>query len=347
MQTPASFLGSCRKKLEPFNKYEPYNSTYEQIWKNLIKNEIDSFFYIGGNDSMDTVLNLSKFLNFVAPNQFNVIGIPKTIDNDLQVTDHCPGFASAAKFVATTFLELERDCKVYKKPAVTIVEVMGRDAGWLTAASGLSRLNGGTGPNLIYCCERKFSLNEFLNDVETELSCNSNEGILISVSEGVTIDNETIDRTNQMNYFDEFGHKQKSGVAQYLQKIVANQIKCKTRSLELSLLQRSASHLASQVDLNEAFNIGRFAVEKGYVEKLTGKMTTIERIQNQPYLIKFGTVDVELVANKVKKIPSDMLPEKPDINNELISYLEPLIQGQPNIVYENGLPVHLNLNSLI
>lgn len=343
MQTPSCFLGSCRKKLLPFDGTEKTQSTYleiAQIFKTL---NIEGFLYIGGNDSMDTVSKLSTYFKTIN-NKVKIIGVPKTIDNDLFATDHCPGFGSAAKFVATAFLELERDCTVYgNKPTVTIVEVMGRDAGWLTAASALARLNGATGPNLIYCSEQNFSVEEFLTSIEHELKFSSNKAVLVAVSEGLKIESKAAEAKTDQGWFDEFCHARNAGVAKLLEKAVCAKIGCKVRSIELSLLQRCGAHLASATDLNEAKKIGEQATNL-VKEGLTGVMATINRKSDEPYSVDFGFVDVEQVANRVKKMPADMFNGPADVSKKAMAYLKPLIQGDPDIELENGLPKHLHLN---
>ncbi len=349
MQTPSCFLGSCRKRIPPYDELKNSgNDSYEKIFNVFKKLDISSFFYIGGNDSMETVLNLSSFFKMLGRTDISVIGVPKTIDNDLEGTDHCPGFGSAAKFVATTFLELERDCSVYDLPAVTIVEVMGRDAGWLTASSALSRLGGMKGPNLIYCCEREFSFDGFLCDVENELKNSKNGNVLIAVSEGIKFEKLSShqDISDLQNaYCDEFGHRKNAGIARCLEVAVSKSLGCKVRSVELSLLQRSAAHLASAVDLFEAFAVGQKAVKLAQEGK-GGVMVAIKRLQNEPYSVDYCEVSVENVAGRVKKMPASMIASgsKADVSKELITYLKPLIAGKPDIKTKDGLPIYIGLN---
>ena len=350
MQTPACFLGSCRKRLPGVvtdeNELSELKFDEVLVYKNLAmlfeRLNISAFFYIGGNDSMETVWKLSSFFsNYDGFSGVKFLGVPKTIDNDLAKTDHCPGFGSAAKFVATTFLELDRDLSVYLKPSVTIVEVMGRDAGWLTAASALSRLNGAKGPDLIYCCESKFSLNNFLTAVEQGLVKNKNGRVFVAVSEGLHLKNRL--SQNNLNFKDDFEHICNLGVARNLELSVFKHLGCKVRSFELSLLQRSSAHLVSKVDVLEAKEVGKAAVNFAYAGK-TGVMVTIKRISTKPYLVEFSCVDVSEVAGKVKKMPVSFLLGDSDVSNEAIEWLTPLIQGQLSTVFENGLPKHLILN---
>lgn len=341
LQTPACFLGSCRKKIPPFDETGEAALVYFKIAQIFKALSIDGFIYIGGNDSMDTVAKLSAY--FKKTNEkIKIVGVPKTIDNDLFETDHCPGFGSAAKFVATTFLELERDCSVYMQPAVTIVEVMGRDSGWLTAASALARLNGATGPRLIYCSEQEFSVEKFLADVEHELTQSSCGSVLVAVSEGLKIENSVVGALSEKSWFDEFCHSRNAGVAKILEQAVSEKIGCKVRSIELSLLQRCCAHLASATDLNEARQIGKKAVEL-IANGLTGVMATIKRLSDEPYFVEFGHVDVEKVANKVKKMPAEMLTGRADVSSKAIKYLRPLVRGTSKIEMKNDLPIHLHL----
>ena len=339
LQTPSSFLGSCRKKIPGFDGTDEANLVYSTILKILKELDVGSFFYIGGNDSMDTVAKLSAYFK-MADENIKVIGVPKTIDNDLYGTDHCPGFGSAAKFVATSFLEIERDCAAYCLPAVTIVEVMGRDAGWLTAASALARLNGATGPDLIYCCEQQFSLEKFLIDLKQNVASSLNGNVLVAVSEGLKVENYAAN--DQCVWFDEFCHKKKAGIAKILEKFVVEQIGCKVRSIELNLLQRCSAHLASVVDLNEAKQVGSFAVELAS-KGLNGVMVSIIRLGNYPYDVKFSYVEVEGVANKVKKMPPEMFKGDVDVSEQAIDYLKPLIQGELKLKTKNSIPIHLKL----
>ena len=342
IQTPASIMRSCRKKLKDYHESE---EEYEELIAILRKFEISYFIYIGGNDSMDTVDKISEYFKIKNINDIIVVGAPKTIDNDLCEIDHCPGFGSAAKFVATTFAELQQDCAAYPVKSVTIVEVMGRDAGWLTAASALSRLNGSPGPNLIYCCEKKFRIVDFLSDIEKEFKIGNNS-VLIAVSEGIKDEDESY--VNSMtapdcNKADDFGHKIVAGAAAELKKIVQKEFGCRVRAIELSLMQRCAAHVASLTDLKESVAIGEKAVELA-LNGESGMMAAMFRKKNEPYEIEFGFVEAKKVANKVKKMPKEMLDEnKNDVTSKAIEYLKPLIAGEPEIKFKNGIPVHVNL----
>lgn len=291
---------------------------------------------------MDTVWKLSEYFKENGVKDIKVMGAPKTIDNDLAETDHCPGFGSAAKYVATTFAELERDISVYNAPAVTIVEVMGRNAGWLTAASALSRLNGGRGPSLIYLCETAFDTEIFIKSVREKL--NENKAILIAISEGIMDKNGFyISEMVQSGGLDNFGHKYIAGAGRVLENLIREKIGCKVRSVELNLMQRSAGHIVSEVDLNEAKMTGRKAVQC-LLEGVTGEFISIVRKSSHPYSIEYISVPISNVANKEKKVPANFVtPDGTDITGEMLEYLKPLIQGEANIKYENGIPKHLVL----
>lgn len=338
-QTPAAALGSCRRKLK--NPAED-PADFEKILSVFRRYEIGCFIYIGGNDSMDTVDKLSAYVKEKGIQDLQIIGAPKTIDNDLMGTDHCPGFGSAAKYIATTFSELERDCHVYRMKAVTIVEVMGRNAGWLTAASALSRLNGGEGPSLIYLCEKPFDTEVFLKDVEEQLR--EKDSVLVAVSEGVhDAQGRYLSEQTQSGAKDNFGHSYIAGAAGILEQLVRDRIGCKVRSIELNLMQRSAAHIASAVDLQESEMLGRKACQCA-LEGKSGRMAAIRRIQNNPYRIEVMDVAVSEAANAEKKVPMEWITtEGNDVTEEMIAYLRPLIQGEPEIIYENGIPCHIRL----
>lgn len=338
-KTPAAALGSCRLKLNDIDKCE---NQYEQIIKVLRKYSIAYFIYIGGNDSMDTVEKLSRYCKLKNIDDINIIGAPKTIDNDLVETDHCPGFGSAAKYIATTFSELERDCSVYNTQSVTIVEVMGRNAGWLTASSALSRLNGGIGPNLIYLCEKDFDINKFTNDVKEKLT--DNNSVIVAISEGIKNSNgKYISDEVQSGVKDVFGHNYIAGAGRVLEEIVRNKIGCKVRTIELNLMQRCAGHIVSKTDLDESKVLGMKAFQCAN-EGNSGVMVGIKRISSNPYKIEFVTTDIKKVANLEKKVPLSWINSNGnDVKKEMIDYLKPLIQGEVSINYKNGIPEYMNL----
>jgi 6-phosphofructokinase len=333
-KTPAAALGSCRLKLKDFNED---NSEYEKILSIFRKYDIGYYISIGGNDSMDTVYKLSEYLKLKNINDIKIIGAPKTIDNDLVEIDHCPGFGSAAKYIATTFSELRKDCSVYDIPAVTIVEVMGRNAGWLTAASSLSRLNGEKGPDYIYLCEKPFVIESFLNDIREKLK--EGNSVIVAVSEGVKDERgKYISEDLQSNVLDSFGHKYISGVGRVLERIVGDAIGCKVRSIELSIMQRCSAHVMSGTDLKESILVGKKAFRCA-IEGDTGKMVCIKRVNSNPYKVEFTDVEVKKVANNEKKVPLCWINERGnDIKEEFIEYLKPLILEEVNINYENGIP---------
>ncbi|MBS6195602.1 MAG: 6-phosphofructokinase [Clostridiales bacterium] len=334
-QTPAAALGSCRFKLKD-------QEQFAEIIRIFRKYEIGYFIYTGGNDSMDTVDKLSAYCKEQGITDIRVIGAPKTIDNDLVGTDHCPGFGSAAKYIGTTFAELERDCHVYDTKAVTIVEVMGRNAGWLTAASALAGNNGGKGPNLIYLCEPAFSTERFLEDVKKELE--SNDSVLVAISEGIKDENGVyISEQVQSGAVDNFGHSYIAGSARVLEDMVRREIGCKVRSIELNLMQRCAAHIASATDIQESRMLGMTACQLA-LEGESGLMASVERVSDAPYQVRFTGVSVDQVSNREKKVPSDFInEEKNGVTEKMMAYLRPLIEGEPAVIYENGIPKHLCL----
>lgn len=329
-QTPAAALGSCRLKLND-------QAQLARIIEVLQKNSISYFIYIGGNDSMDTIAKLSLYCRVHNITGISIMGAPKTIDNDLCGTDHCPGFGSAAKYIATTFSELERDCHVYARKAVTIVEVMGRNAGWLTAASALSRLNGGKGPDLIYLCESPLNPESFIRDVQQKLS--EEDAVLIAVSEGVKLpDGKYVSEIVQPQATDNFGHSYIAGASSVLETLVRNKIGCKVRSIELNLMQRCASHLQSATDEDESRMVGMKAVQ-ATLNGESGKMASIIRTSDKPYRVTYGLVDIDVAANAEKKVPADWISESGnDVTQKMIDYLTPLIQGESRITWKNGIP---------
>ena len=332
--TPAAALGSCRRKMK---SHEDDAETYAKILEILKKYGIRYFFYIGGNDSMDTVLKLSRY---AASHDYElrVVGVPKTIDNDLMATDHTPGFGSAAKFVATTVKEIIRDINVYTMDAVTIVEIMGRDAGWLTASAALSSLSG-EGPDLVYLPERVFDTDRFVNDVKERLKEHS--AILVAVSEGIRFaDGEYVGAGTQSGAVDVFGHKYLAGTGKVLESIVKNSIGCKVRSVELSLTQRCASHISSLTDINESVMVGKGAV-KAATDGRTGVMMTIDRVGGDEYAATVGCADIAGIANAIKTVPAEYINETGNgITEAGIEYLKPLIMGELELEYEFGLPKH-------
>jgi len=337
--TPAMYLGSCRFKLPTCDHSE---TVYEELFNFFEAHDIRTFFYIGGNDSMDTVLKLSDYAK-ANGKAINVIGIPKTIDNDLPLTDHTPGFGSAAKYVATSLLEIAHDTYIYNVPSVTIVEIMGRNAGWLTASSILARTNYSPAPDLIYLPEVSFSIERFIEDVKTIKAQRKN--VIIAVSEGIK-DEEGRYISASSNAVDAFGHKQLCGVGKTLENILKAELGCKVRSIELSVLQRSGGHIASKTDLDEAVLIGKAAATLG-AQGETAKMICYKRVSDAPYQIEIFAYDIAAIANQEKTIPLNWINERGnDLTDEAITYLYPLIQGEAVLSYANGIPSYCDISHL-
>lgn len=331
--TPAAALGSCRKKLP---KPGENDAVYEKLLAIFKKYDIRYFFYIGGNDSMDTVAKLSAYTK---ENDYEmcIMGVPKTIDNDLVVTDHTPGFGSAAKYIAVTMQEIIRDCAVYTVPAVTIVEIMGRDAGWLTASAGVGLAAGGVVPDLVYLPERNFDKDEFFADVRAALSRHPN--VVIAVSEGIHFaDGTYVCEGFGVASTDAFGHKQLSGTGKALEYAVKQEIGCKVRSVELNISQRCAAHLASATDIAESVIVGRSAV-KAASEGVTREMMVIVRDSTEPYRVHVEHSDVSKIANQIKAVPAEFINARGNhITEACARYLLPLIAGEAMPAYRQGLP---------
>lgn len=332
--TPGSYLGSCRYKLpEDLN-----NPVYPELFQKFEDYNIGYFFYIGGNDSMDTV---SKLFRYAAKIQspIRVIGVPKTIDNDLVETDHTPGFGSAAKFVATTVREIAIDASVYdNKKSVTIVEIMGRHAGWLTAASALARKFEGDNPVLIYLPEVAFNQEDFLEKVKKALETTPN--LVVCVSEGINDGNGTFicEFASDVGV-DTFGHKMLTGSGKYLENLIKEKLGVKVRSVELNVSQRCSSSCLSKTDLDEADHSGAFAVNAA-LNGETGKMISFVRTNTSPYELSFSTADVNIICNQEKAVPlSWITKDGSDVTDEFIRYAAPLIQGSVDVPTENGLPL--------
>ncbi len=334
-QTPSTMLGSCRYKLPDYEK-DP--EIYEKILACFEQHRIRIFIYIGGNDSMDTVVKLSDFLK-MRGSDIRVIGVPKTIDNDLPVTDHTPGFGSAAKYVATTVQEIIRDSSVYSIPSVTIVEIMGRHSGWLAASSCVLRANGEEAPHLIYLPECEFSAVRFIEDVRREMA--KHMAVVVAVSEGVTLADDTEGLEDfQSGATDSFGHKYLSGVGKFLERLVMKEIGCKVRSIELNVMQRCSSHISSKTDIDEADRIGSHAL-RAALNGETGKMMYFRRVSDMPYAVTIEMTDAKNVANLEKKFPQKwIVAEQNQVTDSAVKYFLPLIQGEVNICMKNGLPVH-------
>lgn len=335
-QTPASALGSCRKKL-PDPEKDP--AFFEQLIARFKEHNIRYFFYIGGNDSMDTVAKLSRY---VADHEYEmrVIGLPKTIDNDLPGTDHAPGFGSAAKFLATEVQEIVRDCSVYTVPAVTIVEIMGRDAGWLTASAALPRIFGGYAPDLVYLPESVFDMDNFFRDLRAIFAKKPN--VVVAVSEGIRFANGTyVGEGDQSGVKDVFGHKYLAGTAKTLEQAVKNEFGCKVRSIELNLPQRCGAHIAAQTDLTEAAEAGAAGISAALAGE-TGCMIAILRDVTKPnYSVIYKPANVQNIANGEQKVPDKFInAEKNNVTDECLRFIAPLIKGEPTVIKKGGIPVH-------
>lgn len=332
--TPGSYLGSCRFKLpEDLN-----NEVYPKLFEKLDTKNIGYFFYIGGNDSMDTVSKLSRY---AAAHNSNIrfIGIPKTIDNDLVETDHTPGFGSAAKYVATVVRETAIDASVYdNKKSVTIIEIMGRHAGWLTAASVLSRKFKGDNPVLIYLPEVAFDQDSFIEKVKAALEHTPN--LVVCISEGINDGKGTFicEYATEVGT-DNFGHKMLTGSGKYLENLVKEKLGVKVRSIELNVCQRCSSSLLSETDLTEAVNAGIYGV-KAALSGETGKMITFLRHSSRPYELAYGTADVNRICNAEKKVPAEwIINDGSDISEDFITYAAPLIEGDVSLPKKDGLPI--------
>ena len=334
--TPGAYLGSCRYKL-PESLEDP---VYPLLFQKFEEMNIGWFFYIGGNDSMDTVSKLSRYAAKTG-SSIRVIGEPKTIDNDLVHTDHTPGYGSAAKYVASTVREITLDASVYEKKSVTIIEIMGRHAGWLTAASALARKYKGDNPFFIYLPESAFDTEKFLKDVESAFEKNCN--VVVCVSEGIhNADGTFICEYDSSVGTDTFGHKMLAGCGKYLENLVRDRLGVKARSVELNVSQRCSASLISAADQKEAVSAGRFGVQAA-LNGETGKMVSFVRRQAEDgsYQMECGLEDVNLICNEEKEVPAEWITENgSDVSDEFIKYVTPLVQGSVNVpLGEDGLPV--------
>lgn len=340
--TPSSALGSARYKLKDADVDD---SDYKRILEVFQKYDIRYFFYNGGNDSMDTCNKISKYLQSVGYD-CNVIGVPKTIDNDLYGTDHCPGYASAAKYIATTIMECNLDARVYNFGLVCIIEIMGRNAGWLTAAAELANYKG-LGADLIYLPEMPFDVDKFVEDVHNVCERNDNKCI-VAVSEGLKNAQGQYVAECQVAANDTFGHAQLGGLANILGGIIKDRLNVKVRPIELSLMQRCGAHLASKTDVEEAFNAGAFAVAKA-CEGETDKMVIFERVATEDgsYACKNVLMPLELAANTERTVPKEWIIEDGrGISEEYVKYALPLIQGEARAPIEDGLPRFAHLRKI-
>ena len=339
-RTPSSFLGSCRYKLPDWHTDE---TVYKKLFAILEKLNIGYFFYIGGNDSMDTIAKLSRYGAQVG-SAVRFIGVPKTIDNDLCLTDHTPGYGSAAKYIATILKEVIRDSSVYDIRSVTVAEIMGRHAGWLAGAACLAGGDDCEGPDLILLPEVPFDQDKFLAKVDALQRVKPN--VIIAASEGVKTADGTYlcDLVSTAGQLDAFGHKAVlSGTSRYLSELIHDKLNCKSRAIEFSTLQRCASHLASRTDVNEAYAVGGAAAAAAFAGE-TGKMIALKRISEYPYQCTTEAVDVQQVANLEKKVPLDWItPDGMQVTAAFEEYARPLILDEVTPVYVNGTPRHICL----
>ena len=336
-RTPSAFPGSCRYKLPEIGDNR---ELYEQIFAILKEYDITAFFYIGGNDSMDTIKKLSDYA-IIINSDIRFMGVPKTIDNDLAVTDHTPGFGSAAKFIASVSKEIIRDGLVYDVKSVTVVEIMGRNAGWLTGAAALARCEDCEGVDLLYLPELPFDVDAFVEKVGKLLE--TKNSIVVAVSEGIkTADGRYVfELTSHTEYVDAFGHKQLSGTARYLSMLISEKFGCKSRAIELATLQRCAGHLTSRVDITEAYQVGGSAVKAAF-DGDTGRMVILKRVSTDPYICTTDLYDVHKIANVEKKVPLEwIINDGTYVSREMENYIRPLIQAELTPVMITGQPRHI------
>lgn len=338
--TPAAALGSCRYKLK-----DPAvdSSEFQKIIDIFQKHNIGYFIYIGGNDSMDTVWKLSDYIKANNIPDIVVVGAPKTIDNDLYGIDHCPGFGSAAKYIATTVSELERELEVYDTPYVIVVEMMGRNAGWLTAAAALAEGVNSKVPYLLYLEEHPFDMNDFISDVRGELSVGKD--VIVAISEGIRDRSGKMicDYTDRDQAKDAFGHTIATGAGRVLENAIRANIGCKVRYIELNLLQRCAGHLLSETDIKESIELGKNAVKLA-AENQNGVMSTLTRVPGPNYKVTYGAADISGIADREKKVPEEWITSEGNgVTEEMINYLKPLVQGELSCKYENGIPKYIVL----
>lgn len=339
-QTPAAALGSCRKKLpDPNSETNESVEFYNKLFAIFSELNVRYFFYIGGNDSMDTIAKLTVYAEKTGYDM-RIMGVPKTIDNDLVATDHTPGYGSAAKYIASTVGEIIRDCAVYTVPAVTVVEIMGRDAGWLTAASALGRIVNGEAPDCVYLPERDFDINCFFEDIEAAFKRHPN--VVVAVSEGLRYsDGSYVGAGAQSGKRDVFGHAYLAGTGKVLENAIKERFGCKVRSVELSLPQRCAGHLLSMTDISESLMIGHDAVTAA-VNGASGEMMVLVREGGGKYGCMTEHKRIFGIANSTRHVPDEFINERGNnVTDECCEYLLPLICGEYPVAYESGLPKHI------
>lgn len=338
--TPSSFLGSCRYKLK---SYKENPEDFKKIFDVFKKYNIKYFFYIGGNDSMDTILKLKEYQE-ENPQDVKLIGVPKTIDNDLMCVDHTPGFGSAAKYIATTIKEIAFDTAVYDMDSIVVAEIMGRNAGWLTLSAGLAEdCKGNCLADLIYIPENPFDYDKLIEDIKKVQE--TKKQIVIAVSEGIRFaDSQLVSESESK---DVFGHGQLGGAAKTVSEYIKEKLGVKVRAVEINVLQRCAAHCLSLTDINESFAIGEKAFETA-ANGLSGVMVTSTRKDSENYGLELSYSDISLIANMEKTVPAEFMnEEKNGISEDGIEYLRPLILGDVNIPKKNGLPVYLSLKNFM
>ena len=342
LHTPSSELGSCRYKMKDPSVDD---TDYKRILEIFKKYNVRYFFYNGGNDSMDTCNKISKYMQSVGYD-CHVMGVPKTIDNDLYGTDHCPGFASAAKYIATSCMEISKDSCVYDTGMVCIVEIMGRHAGWLAAASALAT-HAGAGPDLIYLPETDFEMDKFISDIKKVYAKKGK--VLVAVSEGIHYADGSFVSEAKTSATDGFGHAQLGGLASMLAEVCKKELGVKVRGIEFSLLQRCAAHVASKTDVDEAFNAGKVAVKSAIAGKTDLMVAfTRKKTTDGSYKIAYDLLPLSSVANYEKKIPTSWINKEGNgLNKKFIDYALPLIQGEVNVPKENGLPRYAKLKKVL
>ena len=338
--TPSSALGSCRYKLADPEKDD---SDYQRILEIFKKYDVRYFFYNGGNDSMDTCNKISKYMQ-KAGYECRIMGVPKTIDNDLNGTDHCPGFASAAKFIATTCMEVHRDAHVYDTGMVTVIEIMGRHAGWLAGSAALATW-AGFGPDLVYLPEVDFDMSKFISDVKEIYSKTGK--CMVAVSEGIHYSDGSFVSEAKTSATDGFGHAQLGGLAVMLADVIKKETGAKVRGIELSLLQRCGSHVASKTDIDEAYLAGKSAVEAA-VSGYTDKMVAFQCSRDSGYKCEIALQPLDIVANFEKKVPREWINAAGNhVEQPFIDYVLPLIQGEPGNPKEYALPRFAKLKKVL
>ncbi len=336
--TPGSILGSCRYKLSS-------EKDIKNIFKIFEKYNIKYFFYIGGNDSMDTVDKLSKYAKENKKDTV-IMGIPKTIDNDLMVTDHSPGFGSAAKYIATSVMETTLDSRVYQRKNVHLIEVMGRHAGWLAAAASLAGETGLDTPDLIYFPEVTFSTDKFIKDLKEVAKTKDN--IIVVISEGIKDEDGEYISASESSQHDQFGHKQMGGAAQALVPYIKEYVYSRVKVIEFNVLQRAANHIASKTDVDEAYQCGKKAVEYAVSGNNTGKAVVIKRISNNPYKTEIELAKVNEIANKEKKLPTDYINKQENhVTKKALEYLRPLVLGELEAKRAKGLPRYADIKGAV